>query len=232
MNHRLRPAALITAGGKRFLIDTGPDLRVQMLKFGVDNLDGVLLTHTHFDHIAGLDDLRGFYVLHKKQLPCLVSKETLKEIRDRFPYMFLSKKADYDVFTGSRFDFCVLPADFGTIEFVGETWGYLSYGQAGMKVTGFRLGKLAYVLDVCDYTDEVFSHLQGLDLLVLSALRKTASPVHLTFEQAAKFAEKTGARRVIFSHIAHDADHEESSRGLPPNITIAYDGLEVAFDPH
>lgn len=219
-NHRLRPSVLIKAGNKQILIDAGPDFRMQALKNGIDHLDAILLTHTHFDHIAGIDDLRVFYFLKKQLLPCLLSKETMDELKLRYHYMFEGKE---------RFIFQVLEKDFGTVEFADMRFSYLSYLQNGMKVNGFRLGNLAYVLDIYEYTDEVFAALKGVEILVLSALRRTTSPAHLSFQQAIDFAKKTEAKQIFFSHLSHDVDHEEENRLLPPNIRLAYDGQEISF---
>ena len=109
-------------------------------------------------------------------------------------------------------------------------WKYGSYIQNGMKVTGFRLGSMAYVLDIKEYTDEVFVFLKGVKTLVLSALRERPSPAHLTIEDAVLFAHKVGAKKTYFSHISHEVDHTTISKKLPPDIELAYDGLEVTFD--
>lgn len=227
-NHRLRPSGLLKLGDERFLIDAGPDLREQALRTGLERLDGLLITHTHFDHIAGLDDLRVYYFLHKKTLPCLLSRESYEEIKTRTPYFF-QKSNDQDM-GGTRFQFQVLQHDFGTETFVGHRWQVMTFEQGGMKVTGYRLGKFAYVMDLKHYPQEIYEALKGVEVLVMSALRYTASPAHLSMEEALDFAAKVGARQTWFSHIAHEIDHETVSEQLPAGVKLAYDGLEIPID--
>jgi len=227
-NHRLRPSALIRLGGKQVLIDAGPDLRTQALRAGINHLDGVILTHTHFDHIAGLDDLRVFYFLHKKRLPCLVSQATMNDIKIHYHYFFHGAKDD--VMGGSRLDFQILEGDFGSTEFCGFKWSYLSYIQNNMKVTGLRIGNLAYVLDIRDPSEKVIKSLSGVEILILSALRYTPSPAHFSLSEAVSFARRIKAKKTWFSHIAHEVDHAEASKELPADIGLAYDGLEIEFD--
>jgi phosphoribosyl 1,2-cyclic phosphate phosphodiesterase len=218
-NHRLRPSALITVREKRFLIDPGPDFRQQALQYGIDDLDGVLITHTHFDHIAGLDDLRVFDFLRQKTIPCLLSKESMQEIQRLFFYFK----------EGTRFRYQVIENDFSSGDFEGLKWKTVSFVQSGMKVTGFQIGDLAYLLDIKQYTDRIFEELKGVQTLVLSALRQTASKAHLSIDEAIVFAQKMGAKMTWLSHVAHEIDHEEINHQLSRNIQLAYDGLELTF---
>jgi len=227
-DHRLRPSAWIRAQGKNILIDAGPDFRHQALKFGIEALDGLILTHTHYDHIAGLDDLRVFYFLHHKVLPCLASQATFDQIKMHYPYFFQQSRDD--VMGGSRFDFQILKDDRGEMAFLGLPWRYCSFIQSRMKVTGYRLGNMAYMLDLKEFSDDVFEMLKGVETLVMSALRSRPSPAHLTIDEAVQFAKKVGAKRTYFSHIAHEVGHDEVSQKLPPGIELAYDGLEITFD--
>lgn len=227
-DHRMRPAGLMTIDGRRFLFDAGPDFRAQALKYNVRDLNAVIFTHTHFDHIAGIDDLRVFYFIHHKTLPCMLSHESYEDIKLRYDYFF--RKSEDNTVGPSRFDFQVLQNDFGTFEFQGLSWNYLSYMQNHMKVTGYRLGKFAYVLDIHDYSEKVIEALKGVEVLVLSALRYTRSPAHLSIEEAVDFSRKVGAKMTWFSHIAHNLEHQEANQKLPPDIRLAYDGLEIIFN--
>ena len=213
-NKRLRPSALLSIGEKRFLFDAGPDLRYQLLRYGIEDLDALLLTHVHFDHIAGLDDLRVFYFFRKKKIPCLLSQNSLQFIEEKYPHL------DY-------FQYTLCEGDFGKVSFGGLDWECLSFSQNGAKVTGFRLGKFAYVLDIKKYTEQVFEALKGVETLVLSGLRPMPSPSHLSLPQATAFAQKVGAKMTWISHIAHELDHDEANASLPSMIQLAYDGLEV-----
>src|SRR5262249_17445798 len=129
----------------------------------------------------------------------------------------------------SRFDFQIFKDDFGTETFAGLEWNYMTYLQNGMKVNGFRLGRFAYVLDIRHYTEAVIEALKGVEVLVLSALRYTTSPSHLSLDEAVAFAEKVGAKKTWFSHVAHELEYEEANQKLPSNIQVAYDGLEITF---
>lgn len=227
-NKRYRPAALITAGKKQFIIDVGPDFRDQALHYQIDRLDGVLLTHTHYDHIGGLDELRVFYFKHHIRLPTLASIETYDELKHRFHYLFKTEQSDGTL--QSQLDFRILDDDFGKTNFEGLALEYVSYIQANMKVTGYKFGDLAYISDIREYANRVIDALQGTNTLILSALRYTPSEVHFSIEEAVEFARKVGAKRTFFTHIAHDLDHDETNRKLPHDIRLAHDGLELTFN--
>lgn len=227
-NKRYRPSALITYGKKIFIVDVGPDFRDQALHYNINHLDGVLLTHTHYDHIGGLDELRVFYFKHKMRLPTLASIETYDELRHRFHYLFNTKQSDGTL--QSQLDFHILEEDFGKVKFQGLPIEYVSYEQANMKVTGYRWGDLAYISDIREYSDQVVDAIKGVDTLVLSALRYTPSEVHFSIEEAIHFSRKVGARRTFFTHIAHDLDHDETNQKLPEDIRLAHDGLELPFN--
>lgn len=221
-NKRLRPSALLKMGKKQFLIDVGPDFRMQALRYGIDYLDGVLLTHTHFDHVGGLDDLRAFYFLQEKRLHCLLSRETYEEIKLRVHYIFQEDKCSW-------LKFQILKNDFGPIEFEGVHFECVSYFQAGMKVTGYKFDNLAYISDIRDYSEAVIDRLKGVDILILSALRYTPTKVHFSIDEAIHFARQVGAKKTFITHIAHDLEHEETNGRLPEDVRLAYDGLEIQF---
>lgn len=227
-NRRYRPSALVTYGKKKFVLDVGPDFRDQALHYGIDRLDGVILTHTHYDHVGGIDELRVFYFRQKMRLPTLASIETYEELRHRFHYLFQTKQSDGTL--QSQLNFEVLEDDFGKTKFLGIPIKYVSYYQANMKVTGYQIGDLAYISDIREYDGRVVEALQGVDTLVLSALRYDPSEVHFSIDEAIEFSEKIGARRTFFTHIAHDLEHDETNLKLPKNIRLAHDGLELLFN--
>lgn len=227
-NRRLRSSGLIQIQEKNYLIDVGPDFREQALKYGICHLEGVLLTHAHFDHIGGLDDLRPFYYLQGKSLPCVLSQETLEELKSRYPYMM--NPTSLQTPSCTQLAFRTLPGDFGKIQWEALPLEYLSFFQANMKVTGFRLGDFAYVSDIREFSGTVFSALEGVSTLVLSALRHTSSEVHFSIDEAIAFARKIGAKQTYFTHIAHDLDYETTNAALPPDIRLSYDGLEISFE--
>ncbi len=228
LNKRYRPSALLSVDGKNFLIDVGPDFRDQALHYGIDQLDGILLTHTHYDHVGGIDELRVFYFKHKIRLPVLASAETHDELRHRFHYLFKTRQADGSL--ESQLDFQLLEEDFGQAAFQGLDVGYVSYFQANMKVSGFRFGSLAYISDIREYDERVVEALVGIDTLVVSALRYIPSGVHFSIDEAIAFSRKVGAKRTFFTHIAHDLEHDETNQKLPEDIRLAHDGLEIGFE--
>lgn len=227
-NKRLRPSAFVKIGKKSFLIDSGPDFRIQALHYGIDTLNGVILTHTHYDHVGGLDELRVFYFLQHIRLPMLSSIETYDELRHRFHYLFKTKQADGTL--QSQFDFQILENDFGPVHFQGMKLQVVSYSQADMKVNGYRFGNLAYISDIREYDQQVVDVLQGVETLIVSALRYDRSEVHFNIDEAIEFSEKVGAKRTFLTHISHDLDHEKTNQQLPENIRLSFDGLEIPFN--
>ncbi len=225
-NKRTRSAGLFTIQGKTLLLDVGPDFRMQALRHQITHLDGVLITHTHSDHIAGIDDLRVFYFVEHKKLPCLLSRETLQDIQLRYPYLFRPMPSDGKGIA-AQLEFQVLEHDHGNAVFQGVQFSYFSYFQSGMKVTGFRYGNFAYVSDIREYDEKVFDHLKGVHTLVLSALRHHPTPMHFSLDEAIAFSRRANAKMTYLTHIAHDLDHEKTTALLPSDIRMSYDGLEI-----
>lgn len=227
-DRRFRTSALVEYNGRNLLIDTGPDFREQALQAKLDHLDGVLFTHVHHDHTAGIDDLRIFHLRGGHPIPCLASKTTAEDLLARYNYMF--KLQPHEPASGPRLALEVLPEDRGSVFFRGCTIRYFTYRQMGVPVTGFRFGTLAYVTDIKEYTDEIFEDLAGVKTLVISALRFTHSHMHLTVDEAVDFAARIGAKKTWITHIAHDLDHEKANAYLSETVQLAYDGLRVPFE--
>lgn len=215
-NHRFRSSALLKYKGKQILIDPGPDCRMQCLRAEITHLDGIILTHVHNDHSAGMDDLRVFSYHQHQPLPFLVLQETHEDLKPRFSYVF------------DKFAFQILREDEGETIFEGIPIQYFTYQQASAKVLGFRSDGFAYVTDIKHYNESTIKRLKGVKVLILSALREApVSPVHLSIDDAITFAQKVDAERTYFIHLAHEVDHDEVNAKLPAGIQLAYDGLEI-----
>lgn len=223
-NRRLRPSALIRIMNKQFLIDVGPDFRLQALSHGIHALDGILLTHAHHDHTAGMDDLRPIYYQRESPLPILLSHATAQDILTRYYYLF-------DKSVSPRFRFQILPAEpTGEVSFESLPIQYVTYTQSGMAVNGYRMGNLVYLSDIRHFSPSIFEDLKGVKILIISALRFTPSAMHLTIDEAVDFATQLNAEKVWLTHISHDLEHHQTNVYLPPHIRMAYDGLEIEFD--
>lgn len=228
LNKRLRAAGLMTLGKSHILIDAGPDLREQALTYHIDDLAAVLLTHSHADHVAGIDDLRPYYFLHKKKLPCVLSNETYAEVKIRYHYLLEAISSSKSI--SAQIEFQVLPSDFGVYEVAGVEMNYFSYYQVGTKVTGFRLGSFAYVTDIRTYSNQVLQALKGVDILVLSAPRREGNHAHWGLDEAVDFSHKVAAKKTYVTHITHDLEHHALSQELPTDVSLAHDGLEITFN--
>ncbi len=226
-NKRLRSSGLLKVGGKTLLIDVGPDFREQALKFKIDRLDGVLITHPHFDHVGGLDDLRVYYFIQKHALPCLLSQDTFDDLKLRCHYMMRPLEPGRSVC--AQLDFQVLGGDFGERDFEGVPLQYMSYYQTNMKVTGFRVGDFAYVSDIREYTDELIQRLSGVKVLILSALRHSPTLMHFSIDEAIAFSRRVGAEMTYLTHVAHDLEYNTTNAMLPDDVRMSYDGLEISF---
>lgn len=226
-NKRLRPSGLLTIGKLRFLIDSGPDFRQQALSYHIDHIDGLILTHAHHDHTAGIDEMRIFSLRSHHPIPCLLSSETLADLVKRFYYIFDSE-GEYAKVT-AKFNLQVIDDGRGDLIFQGIPIRYFSYEQGGMRVNGFRFGSLAYVSDIRHYPETIFEDLKGVKTLILSALRYAPSHLHFCVDEAIDFARRTEAKETWLTHIAHEIDHEQTNAYLPPNIRLAYDGLQIEF---
>lgn len=226
-NKRLRSAGVVFIADQTLLIDIGPDFRQQALTHKIENPNGLLLTHTHYDHIAGIDELRVFNVQRNKSFPCLLSKESSADLQKRYFYLFRTPGADSSL--TAQLDLHILEKDQGALDFLGIKISYMSYFQGGMKVNGFRIGDFAYISDIREYDASIFKTLHGVRKLVLSALRAAPSRIHFTLEEAVEFAHKVGAEETRLTHLSHSVDYEIVNRDLPPDVQLGYDGLTMEF---
>lgn len=227
-NKRMRAAALIKVKNKTFLIDAGPDFRSQAFLYNIHKIDGFILTHAHYDHAGGFDDVKAYKQTLNKKVPCLMSRETFSDLKYRYHYLF--KPLPEDPFNSSFFSWSLLDSPFGDIDFEGLSFKYVSYFQAGMKVLGIRIGNLAYISDIKQYEDQLIEELSGVEVLIISALKETGSEMHFSVEEAVAFSKKVRAQKTYLTHIAHEMDYQKMQESLPSNVFLAYDGMTLAFD--
>lgn len=214
---RLRSSVLINTDGKNILIDASPDFRANALTYKIDKIDYCFLSHLHFDHVAGVDDLRAVSFFQKRK-PRVIMQECM---RDGFlvRYNYLKKHIDFEF----------LSEDQGNYVLNTKTIKYFTYGHANLKVMGLRFDNFAYLTDIKEYDHSMFDQLKGIDLLVIAATRLTESPLHLTLDEAIEFARKTDAKKVYLTHISHEICHNSVSRHLPEGFYLAYDGLKLSI---
>ncbi len=220
-NQRLRTAALLQHQGTTILIDAGPDLRVQMLRHSVTRLDAVLLTHAHTDHIGGIDDLRPFTMGRNHSLGVYGDPGTLRRVRHMFDYAFDPAPS---MSTRPRIETRELTVLFTVGAITVAPFRVLHGPHA---IVGYRFGKLAYITDASALPADTMEQLQGLDTLVLNALRHQPHPLHLTVADALTIVEQLRPRQAFFIHITHDLDHATVNAELPAYAQLAFDGQVI-----
>lgn len=220
-NHRTRCSLLLELPGGRLLVDCAPEMRLQLLRHRVASIDAVLITHTHADHIMGMDDLRSFCIVSKRDMPVFALPRYQEDIRRIFSYAFREFAPGIDV---PRFALQDVPP---VIDGFGIPIRTLTVEHGELPVTALRVGNFAYVTDVSKIPEESWNQLQGLDDLILDAVRLRPHPNHFHFEAAIEVAQQLGAKRTYFTHLSHDYDHDATNRMLPPGIELAYDGLTI-----
>ena len=222
---RSRSAALIEAGGSAILIDTPPELRLQLIAGGVKRIDAVVYTHEHADHTNGIDDLRIFSVRERRALPIYGPAETLERLRSSFGYIFDDVRP-YEGTSKPNLELHAIEPG-RAVAVAGVELLPLAFRHGHLRVYGYRVGGLAYITDVKAIDEAERRQLQGLDTLVLNALWWRPHPTHLSIGEAVQTAQALGARRTYLTHLTHETGHVELAGQLPEGIVPAYDGLTV-----
>jgi phosphoribosyl 1,2-cyclic phosphate phosphodiesterase len=222
-DQRWRPSIVVeTDEGQSILVDAGPDLRMQALRFGIRRVDAVILTHGHADHILGLDEIRRFNAIQQRPMACYGDAATLDDIRGMFGYVFDPATPrgggvpQLELFTVLG-PFCLGRQEIVPVPIL----------HGAREILGFRFGPFAYLTDCNRIPDASRALLTGLDLLVLDALRERRHPTHFSLQEAIDATHEIAPRRAYFTHMCHDLAHAATCARLPAGLELAYDGLVV-----
>lgn len=222
---RLRTSAMLSYRDKNIVIDCGPDFRMQMLNAHVQNLEAILLTHEHRDHIAGLDDVRAFNYIKKRSVKLFLSDRVLKSVQIEFPYIF--DPGDYQ--GGPKLDLHFI--ENKAFQIAGLSVIPLPVLHGDMPVYGFRIGDFSYITDANFIPEETMEKIKGSKVLVLNALRKRKHPTHFCLSEALDIIEKVKPEKAYLTHLGHYIGlHNEVNLTLPPHVELAYDGLQIELD--
>jgi len=219
---RHRCSLMIEYGGGVAIIDTPPEFRLQCIANNVATVDSLLFTHTHADHIFGLDDIRRFCALQKQRIPCYGSPQTIKSLKTIFTYAF-----DYDRPIFSEIPYLTAVEVNGPFDLFGRKVIPLDLFHGQITILGFRIDNFAYCTDCSEIPQSTLDQLRDLDVLVLDALRYTPHPTHFNVEQALAVVQKIKPRRTYFTHIAHEILHADLEAKLPENVFLSFDGLRL-----
>jgi phosphoribosyl 1,2-cyclic phosphate phosphodiesterase len=227
-NKRLRSSVEIQLGDKALLVDTSPDLREQAIRFGLERVDAVLYTHAHADHIHGIDELRVYNLRHFHEIPCYGNADVMRRIGNYFEYIFDEEERE------SVRPFLETHEVVGTFTLFGVSIVPVPLWHGSLPVLGYRIGNFAYLTDVNRIPDSSWELLEGLDLVILDALRQKPHATHFSIGQALEVIEKVKPKRAVLTHLSHLVDYTETENELPKGVNLAYDGmqLEVEDPPH
>jgi phosphoribosyl 1,2-cyclic phosphate phosphodiesterase len=226
-NQRLRPSVLVEINGTSILIDATPDFRTQALRAALRQVDAVVLTHTHADHIFGLDDLRVFTTQTGRPMPIYGSATALADVQRLFPYACTDKPA-----WPTLPKFVLRPVEPGRpFEIAGLSILPVELPHGLINVLGFVFGRdFAYLTDCNAVAPAIVESIRGVTVFVLDGLRHRPHPTHLTIADATEIASRVGAKQTWLTHINHDIDHDPTERELPAAVRLAYDGLQIEIN--
>ncbi len=220
-DNRMRCSVLVeTDDHKQILVDCGPDFRFQALRFNIQHLDALLVTHNHFDHVAGLDDLRAY--CNDSPLPIYADAIVSRTFKLHYDYIFVHRYPGTPKLELNELD--------GTESFqIGKTQVQpLRIFHGKLPIFAWRIGSLAYITDCTEIKDSEWEKLKGVDTLIIDALRWTPHPTHYTVEQALEVVDRIKPRQTFFTHMSHDMGlHAEANKRFPAGVQLAYDGLVI-----
>jgi phosphoribosyl 1,2-cyclic phosphate phosphodiesterase len=224
-DQRTRPSIMIEYNGRVVLIDTTPDFRQQAIREKIRRVDAVIYTHSHADHILGLDDLRPLS-FHRADgaIPLYAPEHTVPTLKRIFQYIF---ESDYKYGGLAKVDLRIVDGPF---ELFGARFEPVIVLHGDAPIHGFRFGSAAYLTDFSEIPPDSMEQLRGLDILFLDALRHKPHPTHSTLENSVRIAGELKAKRTFFTHIAHELPHKETNAKLPDNMRLSHDGLKLEFE--
>jgi len=223
-NRRSRPSILVEAGGTRLLVDTSPDLREQLLAANIWEIDAILYTHAHADHVNGIDDIRSLNYHRGGPLDAYANRQTLDALEERFAYVF----EPYGAVRPQFYRPCLTPHEIegpfriGAIDIVP-----FEQEHGRMPSLGFRFNKFAYSTDVKALSEEAFAVLAGVEVWVVDCLSETPHPTHSHLAQSLDWVARVAPKRAIFNHLSHRTDYRNLADKLPAGIEPAYDGMVI-----
>lgn len=220
---RLRCSAMVETGGKRFLIDCGPDFREQLLRMDSVSPDALLLTHSHYDHVGGIDDLRPFCYATEHGFPVYCQEDVARDLRERMPYAFAKH-----LYPGvPTFSVHIIEAG-REFEVEGVVILPVRVLHGKLPILGFRIGELAYITDCLRLPEETVEELRGIKVLVVNSLRREKHMSHMSLEETLGVIAEIKPERAYLTHLSHQmGKHGEVMEELPAGVEIAYDGMSV-----
>ncbi|MEO8376774.1 MAG: MBL fold metallo-hydrolase [Candidatus Sumerlaeota bacterium] len=224
-NNRLRSSVMLRNAVKTILVDCGSDFRQQALRWKINRMDALLLTHSHSDHISGIDELRIYNWKQGSRIDTFGSAQTLGDLKQRFAYIFAPLQEGGGVPQVDLHTIALEPFAAAGLNVVPME---VMHGK--LPVSAFRFGNFGYVTDASLVPDETIEKLKGVRYLILNALRWKPHPTHLTVDEAVAVVQRIAPQRAWFTHITHDLDHEATNAKLPKGIELAYDGLEFEVE--
>ncbi len=223
---RLRTSVYVTYGGTAITVDIGPDFRQQMLVNGISDIDAVLLTHEHDDHVSGLDDIRPINFRLKKNIPLYGLPRVLNDLRARYRYVF---DTAYDYSGKPRIDLIEIdtaPLHIGSLDIQP-----IEVMHGNLDILGYRFGNFAYITDAKTIDEKWIERLQGLDVLIINALHRHSHFSHLNLEEAIEMIDRINPRQTYLTHLSHYMGlAEDVEQELPDHVSLAYDGLQLQID--
>jgi phosphoribosyl 1,2-cyclic phosphate phosphodiesterase len=229
-NRRMRTSVLVRAPGGEFLIDAGPELRLQLVRERAQLIRAAVMTHAHADHIMGLDDLRIFGFRLDAAVPLFCEEPVERQIRQTFAYAFADPEGHSHKFAAPKIRFERI-AEGVPFELLGLQLLPIRIHHGQLPILGFRIGSAAFLTDVSTIPAHSRELLTGLDDLVINALRREPHPTHLHLEAALGLIRRLAPKRAWLTHMSHEMDYDDLVRELPPEIRPAWDGLRIVLKP-